>query len=217
MLRTTFLVAVFALAGCYETTVPDCTVSCATDDDCPGDLTCDATGLCTGGTACTPIAELCTAGEFIGCTDVSTAARCNANGDGTIAESCGAPGCSAAAAGCNGCVANAFTCSDASTLAQCSADSTMTSMVDSCALGCVDAAGGKAAHCRYLSPVHLPDVCDAAATTAVLTYDTSGMLDTSLATNCDAVVAQTTGPEICVIRAGTITFNPSRTDRKSVV
>ncbi len=63
------------------------------------------------------------------------------------------------------------------------------------------------AHCPYLEPRYLPDVCDTVATDANVTYSNSATLDTDLDSNCNGgIVIQEAAPEICVVRYGTISI-----------
>lgn len=75
-----------------------------------------------------------------------------------------------------------------------------------CGLGCADA---PTAHCKYLQPKYLPNVCDAPAAKPSVTLSSTGSLDPNLDTNCDEVVTQAGGTNICVVRAGTITITSS--------
>jgi len=60
-------------------------------------------------------------------------------------------------------------------------------------------------HAPYLEPRYLPDVCDVAATMPEFLVTNFGNFDTSLNNNCTGgVVAQDNGPEICVVRYGSI-------------
>ena len=60
-------------------------------------------------------------------------------------------------------------------------------------------------HAPYLEPRYLPDVCDVAATIPEFSVTNFGNFDTSLNNNCTGgVVAQDNGPEICVVRYGSI-------------
>lgn len=42
-----------AMAGCFKSDAPSCTVHCAIDTDCPGAQTCTAAGMCSTGASCT--------------------------------------------------------------------------------------------------------------------------------------------------------------------
>ena len=60
-------------------------------------------------------------------------------------------------------------------------------------------------HCPYLEPQYLPDVCDVTAPIPELSISNSGSFDTGLDTNCTGgVVSQAGGPDICVVRYGSI-------------
>lgn len=144
------------------------------------------------GFACTPNAfESCSGDDAI---------FCNAAGNGTTTMACGAPGCNATAGRCNTCIPNNVACVNPTTLGTCGPDG-LPAGTESCALGC-EVTGQ--AHCKYIVPVYLPNVCDTPATSASFTAQT-GTIDTSLDTNCNGgIVAQAGGPPICVIRHGTI-------------
>ncbi|MEP6865492.1 MAG: hypothetical protein ABJE66_33035 [Deltaproteobacteria bacterium] len=76
-----------------------------------------------------------------------------------------------------------------------------------CDLGCTDV---PVAHCKYVQPKYLPDICDTAATAGPLTISTTGSLDPNLDNLCTGgVVAQASAPSICVIRNSTITIAAS--------
>jgi len=211
MLRTTAILITFALVGCYETSAPECTISCTVDDECPGDLGCNG-GACSTGMDCSgpPISD-CTANEFLSCTNASTARLCNATGDGAVTQDCGAPGCNETAERCNTCAPSATSCADANTLQQCNPDGAGFAPGASCQLGCADATGPVSAHCRTIQPLHLPDICDTPAVNPVFAWSTSGTLDTNVATSCDQVITQASGPAVCVIRAGTISVSATLT------
>jgi hypothetical protein len=148
----------------------------------------------------------CTANEFLSC-DGTVARSCNGAGEGTTTQDCGAAGCNADAKRCNQCAPNTASCGN-NALDHCGPDG-MPASQDTCAIGCVDA---PAAHCAYLEPRYLPDVCDAPATMPALTISVSATFDTALDTNCNGgVVTQTGGPPICVVRYGAITIEASRT------
>ena len=59
---------------------------------------------------------------------------------------------------------------------------------------------------QTIIPKYVPDVCDAAATQPDLTIASDTAIDTGDATNCNGgLVAQATGPDICVMHYSTIT------------
>jgi hypothetical protein len=94
----------------------------------------------------------------------------------------------------------------------CLSDGSATATIDTCVASCVAAAGNTPAHCRYLEPKWLPDICDMPATIDDFTIATSASLDTNLATSCTGgLVAQAPGPPICVVRAKTINVQAGRT------
>lgn len=58
----------------------------------------------------------------------------------------------------------------------------------------------------HIVPKYLPDVCDQAATEASLTVSSSTEIDTSVDAQCTGgIVAQSSGPAICLLRHGSIT------------
>jgi hypothetical protein len=143
----------------------------------------------------------CTANEFIAC-EASIARTCNASGDGTVTQDCGMAGCNADAKRCNQCVANAATCStSANELEQCGADG-LPGNREVCLLGCRTT---PVAHCAYLEPRYLPDICDVPTASGDLEVSSAVTIDTGVAANCTGgVVAQSGAPEICVVRHGSI-------------
>lgn len=198
------LCVVVLVAGCESASPDSCKVVCSTDDECPSGQACGELGRCTAGDACP-----CTAGESLGC-DGDMARSCNATADGIATQQC-AYGCSSDAGLCRVCAPNAVACSsDRMMLEQCSGDGLATS-TEACALGCLDANGAIGAHCGYIEPLYLPNACDVPAIGNEIVYDTSISLDTSSNANCSAIVMQTTGPEICVIRAPKITITATLT------
>ncbi len=88
-----------------------------------------------------------------------------------------------------------------------------------CAYGCsaeshgCHACVGTPAECgARIVPRYVPQACAVASTSGPLTITTSSSLDTSNDTACTGgVVTQTTGPNICVVRADTITVERNRT------
>src|ERR1044072_5376743 len=87
------------------------------------------------------------------------------------------------------------------------ADGSAAVSVDSCAGGCVPAAGPVAAHCGYIAPIWMPDICDMPATDAMFMPKASATYDANLDTNCTGgLVTQPIGRPICVVRAKTITI-----------
>ncbi len=202
-----------ATLSCFEAEVPNCTVSCSSDNDCPAGLGCSTEGLCaTSEDACT-VPITCTANEFRSCVDGETLERCNATGDGTMTETCGAAGCNAARGACNACAPDELRCSatNPAVIERCAADGAAFTDDQLCAHQCVAGTDTVATHCSYLEPLYLPDICDMPAATPSILYSTSGTIDTAVATSCDQVVTQMAGPEICVIRAGTIEVMAGRT------
>jgi hypothetical protein len=199
------------LAGCYDTSsAPSCRIQCATDADCTDGLTCGPGNLCTDGAQDCLQPETCTPDEFIACVD-DMAHACNATGDGTTDTAC-EHGCNATERRCNDCVPDAMSCStDMTSVQQCSPDGRTQNVADTCAAGCNPGDADVAAHCSYLAPAWLPDICDTVATVDAFAPNTSATLSTALDTNCDQIVVQMQngspiGPQICVIRAKTITI-----------
>src|SRR5258705_6059225 len=62
----------------------------------------------------------------------------------------------------------------------------------------------------YISPLWLPVACDTPATADTFVASTPVVFNTDSDANC-TVVAQTDGPEICVVRANTIAVDASMT------
>jgi len=205
------------LAGCFKASdVPSCTVTCASDSDCPAGLTCAAGGKCSGGESCEslpPPPDTCTANAFVSCPDASTEWLCNATGDGVLTIDCGAPGCNETTQGCNQCVPDAVSCtSDHMGLQQCASDGSGNTPGQTCTNGCIDATVDTPAHCAYISPVWMPDVCDAPATEPSFEVTTNASLDTTLQATCNGgVITQASGPAICVLRYDSIKIDASRT------
>src|SRR5262245_22500571 len=150
----------------------------------------------------------CTPNEFIAC-EANSARLCNATGDSTVTQDCGAAGCNADARRCNQCVPNAASCSTTgNALDHCGSDG-LPGGQEACALGCV---AGTAAHCAYLEPRYLRDVCDAVATLPDFTVTSLVTFDTGIDTSCTGgVVHQDAGRDICVVRYGSIRVTPSGT------
>lgn len=207
-MRTTLFLVL--LAGCYDTSsAPTCRIQCTTDADCTDGLTCGPGNLCTDGADCLQ-PEMCTPDEFIACVD-TMARSCNAAGDGTTDVTC-TSGCNTTERRCNDCVPDATSCTtDMMAVQQCTPDGRTNSVTDTCAAGCNPGDTAIAAHCSYISPAWLPDICDAPATDMVFAPNASATISTSLDTNCSSIVVQMAngnpiGPQICVIRAKTITI-----------
>lgn len=200
------LVLVLALSpglGCYETSVPACTVSCVTDADCPGDLSCNG-GKCSTGEACT---VSCTPNEFQRCSDASTAERCNGDGTGLATEACGA-GCNETRRECNVCVPDQVSCASPM-LQKCNADGSARLVVSTCRYGCVEATGGAAARCAHIAPAWTPNACDVPATNDNLTVTAGKTINTSNTNNeCTGGIVEQPGfpMELCVIRYRAITI-----------
>jgi hypothetical protein len=74
--------------------------------------------------------------------------------------------------------------------------------LDDCTLGCSD---GPPAHCKYLQPTYMPDVCDTPAQQATISFTGSGTFDPNLDTNCTGgVLTQTGADDVCVVHYGSI-------------
>ena len=74
---------------------------------------------------------------------------------------------------------------------------------ESCEFGCLEA---PTAHCAHLEPKYLPTICDAPSV-GDFTITAAATLGTDLDLNCTGgVFQQPPGPEICVVRADTITI-----------
>ncbi len=148
----------------------------------------------------------CTPNQFVDC-DGGNARICNASGDGATIQSCGAPGCNPGAMRCNACVPSSSTC-DGAVVESCGADG-LALPDETCQLSCT---ATPSAHCAYISPRYLPNVCDGVAAMPGLTITTSGTIDTALDASCTGgVVTQVGGPPICVMRYGVITVQTGRT------
>ncbi len=161
-----------------------------------------------------PDAVSCTAEAFQTCADDSTARFCNASGNGFDDRSCGAPGCNLSAGRCNECVPSSATCSSGSTpaLSRCSSDG-LTQPDQACQLACVGENGTTAAHCAFLVPKYLPDVCATPATDALFAVDSASInIDTNLDNLCNGgIVTQPGGgPPLCVMRYGQFRISAGR-------
>jgi hypothetical protein len=86
-------------------------------------------------------------------------------------------------------------------------DGSATTVTDTC-VACVAGTQAVAAHCQYLEPKWLPNICDEKATEDLFMPNASASFDSSLDTNCNGgVVAQgSPGRQICVVRYKTITI-----------
>ncbi len=83
---------------------------------------------------------------------------------------------------------------------------------EDCLAGCIDGTTQTPAHCAYLEPRYLPDVCDALAEEESLGVGQDTTLETGDDAGCNGgVVTQTGGPEICVLRYGTFSLSAGAT------
>ncbi len=105
------------------------------------------------------------------------------------------------------CQANAKQCtSDTTAVEQCASDGSSWSTIEPCVAGCTTL-GGIGAHCTYLEPRWLPDICDARASGAYTATTSSFSTNGSNPIQCTGgVITQTptNAPEICVVRRDTI-------------
>ncbi|MDX2088265.1 MAG: hypothetical protein SFX73_10465 [Kofleriaceae bacterium] len=189
---------VTVVGGCSSP--KDCVVSCAEDAECPDGQGCTAAGRCSADDTCP-----CTPGAFLTCADEDTAAVCAADGRTVQVEGCESHGCNAPASRCNACTPGEASCAGLD-LALCGAEGLVTDTVD-CVLPCVDDAAGS--RCGRIVPKWLGEVCNTTAVAPSLDYPAIATIDTSLDTSCTAIVPQTNGPEICVVRAQAIMLSSS--------
>jgi hypothetical protein len=78
-----------------------------------------------------------------------------------------------------------------------------------CELGCADT---PKAHCKYIEPRYMPEVCDTAATDDSFVVSNSAMLDPNLDLSCNGgIVPQQGAPAICVLRYRKIVVTPEGT------
>lgn len=171
------------------------------DTGCPSGQSCGELDACAAGAADGDTCS-CTAGELVAC-DNDNALYCNAQANGIVTQSCGAPGCNATAGRCNECVPNTISCSaDGTTLVHCGSDG-LVIQSDACDAGCVAGTAGAADRCANIKPAWLPDVCNepAAMPSASLA---NTRLDTQQDSACTGGVVQVNGTTFCLVRAGTI-------------
>jgi hypothetical protein len=182
--------------------VDDMARSCNASGDGTTDTSCGAPGCNTTERRCNncvPDAVACVAGEML--------ETCMPDGSATTLDPCGVPGCNTTALRCNVCVPSQVACSATMTeVESCMPDGSAKLVIDTCTAGCTPEAGTVAAHCTHLARAWLPNICDLPAATPAYTPNTSATVTTSLDTNCDAIVPQTGGSPICVVRARTITI-----------
>lgn len=205
------LLCVVTSCGGTNGNTTSCTVSCTDDAGCPSGQTCGDLGLCTTGEACT-----CVGGDFLGCADPDTARFCDPSGTAVATEACNTFGCAEDAGRCNECAANASSCRGNDTVVETCGPDGLVASTETCAVGCVAPGAAEPARCRHLDPVWLPGICDAPAAMAAYASPpaTTTTIDTSIDAMCTGGVIQQknaaqqiVGPDICVIRAGTITLD----------
>jgi hypothetical protein len=157
---------------------------------------CNATADPDRCNVCVPSSVTCSGNDLV---------TCAADGSSSSSTTCNY-GCNAVANPdrCNVCTPDEYSCSG-SDLIRCAADGSGTSVVETCSLGCVAQAGVTAAHCRYISPQYIPNICDTPATTASRTF-TAAFTTTDSAFCTGGVIPQTGGAELCIIRYGTISI-----------
>jgi hypothetical protein len=165
---------------------------------------CDTDGSLEG-TPGTCIAVSCEAGTFESCRGDDTLV-CNATGDNYDIMHCDT-GCKVGITTCNPCRPGDVTCG-ANAVQTCGADG-LPHDSQSCDVACIDAPNP---HCGYLEPKYLPDACDDLATDLQLDISSSATLSTDLDVNCNGgIVKQNAGPDLCVLRYGTIAVEDSVT------
>lgn len=190
--------SVLALSACTRPNPASCQDGYCQDPALPF---CDVDGSIDG-TPMTCVAVECAPGEFAGCRGADQALVCNNAGDNYDVNHC-TDGCTPGV-GCNvtHCEPNTTSCGDG-TVEVCDADGVL--HTTACELGCVDA---PQSHCAYISPVYLPDACDALALEPTHTVSDLEPLNTDSTPLCNGgIVSQGAGvPEICVVRYGTLTI-----------
>ncbi len=193
------LLAAALLAGCTKPNNATCADDYCQDETLPF---CDKDGFLEGTeNAC--IAISCTPSELVACHTATEAYYCNATGNDINISPC-ANGCDEAMGGCideiiveEACIANTVEC-DGDVVKRCNADGVLS--VEACDVSCVS---DPEPHCAYLEPKYLPDICDMPATGHV----DFGPFDTNIDSQCTGgIVTQVDGPEICVVRAATISI-----------
>jgi hypothetical protein len=93
----------------------------------------------------------CTANEPLGC-EGNVATTCNATGDDTLKQECGAAGCNTAAGRCNECAPDSSSCVGANEIDHCGPDGLLVGR-EECSAGCISA---PTPHCAYLEPRYRP-------------------------------------------------------------
>lgn len=201
MIRAAVLVLVTlsasnSLLGCVGKNPVSCVDGYCNDATLPF---CDVDGVLEGAPL-TCIAVDCTPGAFAGCR-TDQAIVCNNAGDNFDLSHCD-HGCDPAS-GCivKSCVPNTVSCGDR-VVEECDANGVL--HTTACDLSCTSS---PAPHCAYISPQYLPDVCDALATEPTRDVIAAETIDTNQAAVCNGgIVAQTGGPDVCVMRYGTFTI-----------
>jgi hypothetical protein len=164
---------------------------------------CDVDGA-VAGEPNTCIAVDCQAGEFITCRGDETI-TCNAMGNNLDVAAC-ENGCSASNEGCNSCRPGSSACSNDAV--EVCGDDGNPGQSTPCVVGCVS---DPIAHCAYLEPKYLADICDTEAVDDLM-ISTATTLSTDVDANCTGgVVSQTGAPDICVVRNRTITVTQAAT------
>jgi hypothetical protein len=215
--------------GAQETKVQDCQYGCTTDhcNECMANTTfcngddlamCSSDGAITNPmtcqfgcqndacNACMPNTTYCSG---------SMAVTCDASGQPGNMQNCGTAGCNGGV--CNTCTPNTTTC-QGDTLVVCNSGGTVASTT-SCALGCSTTGS---THCKALVPSFgvpapsgtLPaltisdnatlDISGCASLNVLLTI---GSTTTAIPASQLAVVSQSSGPPICVVKYGSITID----------
>jgi hypothetical protein len=77
-----------------------------------------------------------------------------------------------------------------------------------CPLSC---ASVPTAHCAFLQPTYLPDLCVNPASAPTLDIATDTSIDTSTDVPCNGFAAQSAGPSLCILRYGNITVQAAKT------
>jgi hypothetical protein len=152
----------------------------------------------------------CSPNAFIECADTQTARFCNAAGTALDDQACGAAGCNATAERCNVCVPDESSC-DNGVARACGSDG-LPANEDTCQASCVEPTANTPAHCAYVQPRFLPNICDERASASAFVVDTNVSIDTGLAATCNGgLVTQAGGPVLCVMRYESFRIDAGRT------